>query len=87
MAGFDVTGLRRDTLHSEEDVIPLPNKWRFLKAQLGTAGSVRELPHQGSHMITSLSKTDSLIVVPPSEGVESAGEIETYRLPYAEDNT
>lgn len=88
MAGFDVIELRKGALKSEKDVVPLPSKWRFLKAQRGATGKVRALPHQGSHMITSLSKTDSLIVVPPSEkGVEVAGEMEAYELPYMEDDT
>ena len=75
---------------AEGDMVPAPNKWRFLKARVerGPAGRVRELPHQGSHMITSLSRTNSLIVVPPADRVvEDTGEMDTYRLPYMEDNT
>jgi len=87
MAGFDVIEPRKGALESKKDVAPLSNKWRFLKAQRGETGGVHELPHQGSHMITSLAKTDSLIVVPPSEeGVEGDGEMETYELPYVEDD-
>jgi len=87
MAGFDVIEPRKSALVLEGDVAPLADKWRFLKAQRTAAGTVRELPHQGSHMITSLSRTDSLIVVPPSER-DAGEEMETYELPHMmEDDT
>jgi molybdopterin molybdotransferase len=90
MAGFDVIEPRRDVLLAEGDMAQVPNKWRFLKARVerGGGGRVRALPHQGSHMITSLSQTNSLIVVPPAEqAVEGTAEMDTYRLPHMEDNT
>jgi molybdopterin molybdotransferase len=89
MAGFDVIEPRRDALLAEGDMAPVRDKWRFLKARVerGPGGRVRELPHQGSHMITSLSRTNSLIVVPPADrAVEDASKMDVYRIPHMEDD-
>jgi molybdopterin molybdotransferase len=87
-AGFGSAAPRRDSLRVAGEVKPLAKKWRFLKAQRQPAGRVRELPHQGSHMITTLTRTNSLMVIPPSRRPLADGaEVDTYRLPYAEDDT
>jgi len=88
MAGYPKRGLATGTLPIADGVKPDPQKWRLLKARTqGHHNSrVSELPHQGSHMITSLSETNSLIVVPPeSDWDKNSDTVQTIRLPYIEE--
>lgn len=86
MSGFRNVYLPTRILRPSRAVTPDRKKWRLLKARTenGAVPAVTELPGQGSHMITSLSGANSLIVVPPGGSVLDDA-VETYELPYAED--
>lgn len=86
LAGLEGASIGSVRRRPTGEVTPDTKRWRFLKARMGRErdGSVEPLPFQGSHMVTSLVATDSLIVVPPRT-VGKGQDFETLRLPYAED--
>jgi molybdopterin molybdotransferase len=57
-----------------------PKRWRFLKARSTGGGEVTPLPAQGSHMTTSLARTNALIAVPPGAGDIARGKRVTVHL-------
>ncbi|MCZ6767332.1 MAG: molybdopterin molybdotransferase MoeA [bacterium] len=81
LSGFRVGDLvtRRGTMSTQ--VTPDPKKWRFLKAESGGGAVVTPMKTQGSHMITSLPRTDSLIVVPPDGDDGNRENYEVIDLP------
>lgn len=86
MAGFPV-GLQERTLPLAGPVQSDGNRWRLLKAKTldwpNTA--VEVLGRQDSHMITALSQTNCIVVVPPRVGTLEAGTpVTTYLLPAPE---
>jgi molybdopterin molybdotransferase len=86
MSGVDDAGLRGEMLALREPVKKDAERWRLLKATrcVDDAGVVA-LPRQGSHMISTLPRTNSLIAVPPGAGELEAGtQVLTYRLPVEE---
>jgi molybdopterin molybdotransferase len=85
MMGFHDIYLAKTELLPDRPVLPDAKKWRWLKAKTGKlpGGGVRELPGQGSHMLTSLVHTDTFVSVPPADAPDAV--VETYELPYAED--
>lgn len=81
LSGFRVGELaaRRGTMSTQ--VTPDPKKWRFLKAESAGGTTVNPMKTQGSHMITSLPRTDSLIVVPPDAEGDRREDYEVIDLP------
>jgi molybdopterin molybdotransferase len=59
-----------------------PLRWRFLKAVSPSgANTVSALPAQGSHMTSSLARTNAFIEVPPGDGEIAAGaSVTVYSL-------
>ena len=85
LAGVRHPGLNTARAPIEASSQSDPHKWRFLKATSSRSGVVSILPHQGSHMITSLQRTNSLVVLPPEANKQAGDLAETYSLPYSED--
>jgi molybdopterin molybdotransferase len=86
MAGFS-GGLVERRLPLATPVTADKERWRLLKAKLvdGPPLGVASLPRQASHMITALTETDSIAVVPPGVGTLEAGSLVTvYLLPKRE---
>jgi molybdopterin molybdotransferase len=84
--GFTNPYLQEESVALEADVSADKKKVLFLKGKLVTQGDgqkrARVLGRQGSHMISSLSEADRLIVVSPNEGVLRSGErVTTHLLP------
>jgi molybdopterin biosynthesis enzyme len=84
MSGYRNPMLREETLELGASVASDGVRWRLLKAR-ADRDTVVALPHQGSHMVSSLVETDSLIVVPPGQGtIEKGTPVKTYLLPLPE---
>lgn len=76
-----------------EKVLPLggsvradAKRWMFLKgkATAKPTSAVTELPRQGSHMITSLSEADSMILIPATgKKIARGSKVVTYQLPFS----
>jgi molybdopterin molybdotransferase len=87
LAGHGDTGLPESELPLGADVASDDVRWRILKAKTldDPVTTVHALPRQASHMISSLTEIDSLIVVPPGVGRVAKGTVmKTYRLPTPE---
>jgi len=76
LAGFRTSDLAARRATMSEHVKPDLKKWRFLKAESSSGTTVSPMKTQGSHMITSLPRTDSLIVLPP----ETDGDRDDYEV-------
>jgi len=83
--GYKNPYLRSDRMKLEESVRTDPDKLLFLKGKKnGAAHTVAPLKRQKSHMLSSLCKADSFIVVPRSLTTLEAGEAAAvHSLPYA----
>ncbi len=86
LAGFRHPALAVETRALQTAIRRDPSRWRFLKAIAPAGeGTVTELPGQGSHMVSSLVQTNSLIEVPPGDGIiEKGTSVTMYRLPIEE---
>ena len=85
LSGFREGSLPVNAFRQPSDLSADPKKWRFLKA-VSSGSGVAELPHQGSHMVTTLPRADHLLIVPPRGDEQSGGNVLAYRLPYAENS-
>jgi molybdopterin molybdotransferase len=89
LSGFRRAGLPGRIAHVKGAVSPDAERWLLLKgnSRSRSGTDVDRLPKQGSHMITSLHRTNRFIVVEPGEaGIDNEGGVMTYRLPYWEDS-
>ncbi len=89
MSGLRRVELPREVLTMADDTGVDSKRWLLLKGKVGSGSkaSVSRLAKQGSHMITTLPRTDHLIVVPAGQrGVRKGSKVTTYRLPYSEED-
>jgi molybdopterin molybdotransferase len=86
MGGFPSTTLPRRERITIGAVDADARRWRFLKAHIDADATAQVLPRQGSHMITSLAHTNGLVVVPPAQKQKKGDRVETYTLPFAEED-
>lgn len=83
MSGIRDAVLPRDVAVAAGPIAPDARRWLLLKASTKRGkGEVTALRRQGSHMVTSLADTNSLIVVPPGAGTIARGDnVDIIRLP------
>jgi len=82
--GYSIPYLRSDVMRLGAPVKADADKTLFIKGKRGAENTVFPLRHQQSHMLSSLSEADCLIVVPPSPGGGYAeAEAVAHTLPYA----
>ena len=91
--GYKNPYLSSSRLELKESIKPDPEKFLFIKGKIenarlpdgqGEAKRVVPLKHQKSHMISSLCRADSLVVVPNSETVLEEGEkVLVHSLPFS----
>ena len=80
LAGDESPGLGQAFVDVDDPVEADPKKTRYLKAR-ASRSFAEPLGQQGSHMITALVQTNSLVVVPPDAG--PGQKYETLLMPYA----
>ncbi|OGX03128.1 MAG: hypothetical protein A3G87_07105 [Omnitrophica bacterium RIFCSPLOWO2_12_FULL_50_11] len=86
MSGFVNPGLRTEKQKLSKAVASDRQKLVFLKAKVQPSQNgraVTPLPHQGSHMISSLCDTNALVLIPPNgRGVKKGEKVVTHVLPF-----
>ena len=87
MSGFQSPDLRREQARIESKIKRDPEKSIFLKGKIHQnhkMSTVLALPHQGSHMVSSLHESNGLIVLPPGTGQINRGQaVFVDRLPHS----